>query len=51
VEKKQTEKYKIPLFKDVSLWKIDQTHVYDTKYTYLKLYLGLRKYAKKYSKK
>jgi iron(III) transport system substrate-binding protein len=51
VEKKQTEKYKIPLFKDVSLWNIDQTHVYDTKYTYLKLYLGLRKYAKKYSKK
>jgi len=47
VAKKQMEKFKTPPFEKLNLWPIDQEHVYDTKYSYLQLYLALRKYAKK----
>jgi len=51
VEKQQVKKFKIPPYKKVKLWQIDQAYVYDTKYSYLQLYFALRKYAKKYAKK
>ena len=45
VAKEQMEKFNTPPFEKISLWQIDQEQVYDTKYTYLQLYLALRKYA------
>jgi iron(III) transport system substrate-binding protein len=41
VAKQQTAKFDIPPFEDVKMWPIDQEQVYDTKYTYLSLYLAL----------
>ena len=45
VAKEQMEEFNTPPFEQISLWQIDQEQVYDTKYTYLQLYLALRKYA------
>ena len=39
---KQVEKFKIPEFDYLKLWKIDPTAVYDNKYTFLTLYLRLK---------
>lgn len=47
VAKAQMEKFKTPPFDKLNLWQIDQEQVYDTKYSYLQLYLALRKYAKR----
>lgn len=45
VAKAQMEKYKTPPFDKLGLWQINQEQVYDTKYSYLQLYLALKKYA------
>jgi iron(III) transport system substrate-binding protein len=42
VAKKQVKKYGIPSFESLKLWPIDQTYVYDNKYTYLSLFLALK---------
>jgi iron(III) transport system substrate-binding protein len=42
VAKEQVAKFGLPPFEDVKMWPIDQTYVYDTKYTYLSLYLALK---------
>jgi iron(III) transport system substrate-binding protein len=42
VAKEQVAKFDLPPFEDVKMWPIDQTYVYDTKYSYLSLYLGLK---------
>ena len=42
VAMKQTAKFGIPPFNDLKMWPIDQTYVYETKYTYLSLYLALK---------
>jgi len=43
VAKKQVAKFKIPEFDDLKLWKVDPTAVYDNKYSFLTLYLRLKK--------
>ena len=42
VAKQQVADFGLPPFEDVKLWPIDQTYVYDTKYSYLSLYLSLK---------
>lgn len=42
VAKTQAARFKIPSFEDAKLWRIDQTYVYDTKYSFLSLYLALK---------
>ena len=42
VAKEQVTQFGLPPFEDVKMWPIDQTYVYDTKYTYLSLYLTLK---------
>ena len=42
VAKKQVAKFGLPPFEKVKMWPIDQSYVYDTKYTYLSLYLALK---------
>lgn len=42
VGKKQVEKYGIPTFGALKLWKVDPIKVYDSKYTFLQLYLALK---------
>lgn len=40
---KQVAKFKIPEFNSLKLWKIDPSAVYDTRYSFLTLYLYLKK--------
>jgi len=40
--KNQVAKFNIPPFDDLKLWKIDPKHVYDTRFSFVELYLGLR---------
>lgn len=42
VVKQQVAEFAIPHFKEVNTWRIDQSYVYDTKYSFLALYLKLR---------
>ena len=41
--KKQVAKFNIPEFDSLKLWKVDPTAVYDNKYSFLTLYLRLKK--------
>lgn len=40
--KNQVAKFNIPAFDDLKLWKIDPKHIYDTRFSFVELYLGLR---------
>lgn len=40
--KKQVAKFGIPPFGELKLWKVDPQHVYDTKFSFVELFLGLR---------
>ena len=42
VAKEQEAEFDLPPFEEVKMWPIDQTYVYDNKYTYLSLYLALK---------
>jgi iron(III) transport system substrate-binding protein len=42
-EAEQLKKFKLPPFNDLKLWLIDPEHVYDTRYSYLQLYLALKR--------
>jgi iron(III) transport system substrate-binding protein len=43
IAKEQVAKFNIPEFDDLKLWPIDPSEVYDTKYSFLTLYLYLKK--------
>jgi iron(III) transport system substrate-binding protein len=43
VEKKQVKKFKIPPFEKVKLWSIDPNRIYESKYSFVGLYLALKK--------
>jgi hypothetical protein len=38
----QVADYGIPTFEEANMWPIDQTYVYDTKFSFLTLYLELK---------
>lgn len=40
--KKQVAEFNIPPFDDLKLWKLDPVHVYDTRFSFVELFLGLR---------
>ncbi len=40
--KNQVAKFGIPAFDELKLWKVDPQHVYDTKFSFVELFLGLR---------
>jgi iron(III) transport system substrate-binding protein len=42
VEKKQIKKFKLPSFEKTGLWMIDQNHIYESKYSFVLLYLALK---------
>ncbi|MGH7774367.1 MAG: ABC transporter substrate-binding protein [Candidatus Binatia bacterium] len=42
VVKKQVTKFNIPPFDELKLWKIDPNHIYDTRFSFVELFLGLR---------
>lgn len=42
VEKKQVKKFNVPPFKKTGLWMIDQNHIYESKYSFVLLYLALK---------
>ncbi len=42
VVKKQVAKFSIPPFDELKLWKVDPNHVYDSRLSFVELFLGLR---------
>ncbi|MFQ5683174.1 MAG: ABC transporter substrate-binding protein [Candidatus Binatia bacterium] len=40
--KKQVDKFGIPPFTDLKMWKIDPNYVYDTKFAFVALFVGLK---------
>lgn len=42
VVKKQVARFGIPPFDDLKLWKIEPNHIYDTRFSFVELFLGLR---------